>query len=172
VSVHCLAFGSTHTLNPVSIATGFCDDWNADDWADNTEKSNVTESTPHPPNEDLRLACLDDIARDIDESSGPRDPWKNFDTLKLILRDRLDWDTTKPMVDVMVELCEGNNGKKKCMEKETVHFGPRDAENGHIFDAFNALWTEEGEPLKIKREQLEESFMNTKVLNMLNHTWE
>lgn len=58
------------------------------------------------------------------------------------------------------------------MEKETLHFGPRDAENGHVFDAFNALWKEEGEPLKTKREQLEESFINTKVANMLNHTWE
>jgi len=161
------AFGSTHTLNPISIATGFCDDWNDNDWADNSEKSNTTQA-----NKDLRLACLDDIAHDIDESSSNRDPWQNFTTLKSILRDRIDWDTLKPMVDVKVELCQGNGGKKTCTEKETLHFGPRDVENGHIFGAFNSLWREQGEPLKVKREQLEESFFNTDVANILNHTWE
>lgn len=76
------------------------------------------------------------------------------------------------MMAVKVEVCHDKSGKKNCVEKETLHFGPRDAESGHIFNAFNALWKEEGEPLIIKREQLEESFMNTKVVNMLNHTWE
>jgi hypothetical protein len=26
------AFGSTHTLNPVSTSTGFCDDWDTENW--------------------------------------------------------------------------------------------------------------------------------------------
>ncbi len=109
---------------------------------------------------------------DIEYSSVHRDPWKNFPALRSILRDRMDWDSVKPMVDVRIESCHGTNGKKACTETETLKFGPKDVENGHIFDAFNSLWKEEGNPLIIKREQLEESFMNTKVANILNRTWE
>lgn len=72
------------------------------------------------------------------------------------------------MIDIKVELCQ----KKSCVEKETLKFGPKDVEDGRIFDVFHSLWKEEGDPLIIKREQLEESFMNTKVKNMLNTTWE
>lgn len=128
---------------------------------------------------DKRLACLDDIANDIEFSSPFRDPWKNFPALKALLRDRIDWDTTKPMVDVKVELCDkpsgdsGNDKKKKnCIEKETLKFGPKDVENGRIFDEFHSLWPEDGAPLIVKREQLEESFINTKVANILDRTWE
>ena len=109
---------------------------------------------------------------DIEYSSAHRDPWKNFPALKSLLRDRTDWDTGKPMVDIKVELCSKESGKKDCVEKETLRFGPKDVESGSIFNVFNSLWKEEGDPLIIKREQLEESFMNTKVKNMLNTTWE
>jgi hypothetical protein len=170
------AFGSTHTLNPVSIATGFCDQWDTDDWAEDNDESSEESRAGHAH----RLACLDDIMNDIEYSSVHRDPWKNFPALKAILRDRMDWDTNKPMIDIQVELCQKKdsggsnkgNGKKSCIEKETVKFGPKDVENGHIFDVFDSLWKEEGNPLIIKREQLEESFINTKVKNMLNTTWE
>lgn len=169
------AFGSTHTLNPISIGTGFCDQWDDNEWdADTNSGSSGKESRLGGKESlrDKRLACLDDIMNDIEYSSVHRDPWKNFAALKSLLRDRMDWDTTKPMVDVHVELCQGPNGKKSCIEKETLKFGPRDVETGAIFDAFNSLWTENGNPLLIKREQLEESFMKTKVANILNRTWE
>lgn len=87
-----LAFGSTHTLNPVSIATGFCDQWDSDDWTDDNESSN--KEGPRAGH-DSRLACLDDIMNDIEYSSVHRDPWKNFPTLKSILRDRVDWNSVR-----------------------------------------------------------------------------
>jgi len=153
-----------------------------DDWADDDVADDQTDSRPSKQEDDRRLACLDDIMNDIELTAAHRDPWKNFPALKSLLRDRVDWDTVKPMVDVKLEICQqagsdgGGNGndKKKatCTEKETLKFGPKDVENGHIFDAFHSLWPEEGAPLLVKREQLEESFMNTKVANILNRTWE
>lgn len=44
-----LAFGSTHTLNPVSTSTGFCDERDTDDWGEDPVASDDHEST---------LACL------------------------------------------------------------------------------------------------------------------
>lgn len=169
------AFGSTHTLNPISIATGFCDQWDDDDWDSEANAESASKSQGLGGQEarrEKRLACLDDIMNDIEYSSINRDPWKNFPALRSILRDRIDWDTTKPMVDVIVEVCQDSNDKKSCAERETLKFGPKDVEDGHIFDAFDSLWKEDGNPLIIKREQLEESFIKTRVANILNRTWE
>ena len=43
------AFGSTHTLNPVSTDTGFCDQREVDDWGEDPHGTEVHRST---------LACL------------------------------------------------------------------------------------------------------------------
>ena len=53
-----------------------------------------------------------------------------------------------------------------------MHVGPKDAESGKVFNIFSNLWKEEGDPLIVKREQLEQSFFNTNVANILNKTWE
>lgn len=119
------------------------------------------------------MACLDDIATDIERSSPGTDPWKDFPALRALLRDRIDWNSSKPMIDIEMEVCKRKGkGKETCVETDRIKLGAKDAESGRIFDIFDDLWKEETKPLIIKREQLEESFFNTNVANMLNHTWE
>ena len=113
-----------------------------------------------------QLACLDDIANEIEWSSVSRDPWKNFRALKNLLRDRLDWNTKKPMIDIEIDHC-GSGGGKNCQRTEVMHVGPKDAESGKVFNIFSNLWKEEGDPLIVKREQLEQSFFSTNVANSI-----
>jgi hypothetical protein len=160
-----IAFGSTHTINPISTSTGFCDEWDTLDWGA------APKNTKKPRNDDRRLACLDDIMTDIELSSVNRDPWENFPALKALMRDRIDWDTGKPMIDIEIDHCHGK-GNKECERKDVLKVGPKNVENGEIFNLFNELWKEEGDPLIVKREQLEQSFIYSKVANILNQTWE
>jgi hypothetical protein len=160
------AFGSTLTLNPVSTTTGFCDEWGAADWGEESSSKQKQQAKS-----ERRLACLDDIMNDIELSSVSRDPWKNFPALKSLMRDRLDWDSGKPMIDIEIEHCHGK-GKTACEQKDVVHIGPKDVETANIFNIFSELWKEKGDPLIVKREQLEQSFFSRKVANILNQTWE
>ena len=136
---------------------------------------------------------LSDIMNDIEYSSIHRgDPWKNFPALKALMRDRVDWNTGKPMISIDIEHCRpqntnktntnmnnqskrsNNKSKEKflCELSDRLEFGAKHVQDGSIFRYFNELWREENEPLIIKKEQLEESFFNTNVINVLNRTWE
>jgi hypothetical protein len=162
ITVLTKAFGSTHTINPLSTSTGFCDD------PENSQNRKDEGISDHSH----RLACLDDITSDIDLSTVSRDPWKNFPALKAFLKDRVDWNIGKPMIDVEVEHCHGKGKNTRCEQKEILHIGPKDVESGNVFHQFNKLWFEEGDPLLIKRDQLENSFWTSGPPNILNHTWE
>ena len=87
------------------------------------------------------------------------------------MRDRIDWDTGKAMIDIEVLHCNNSN-KNSCEETNRVEIGPKEVQDASIFQTFSDLWKEEGSPLIIKKEQLEDSFVNSSVLNILNHTWE
>lgn len=101
-----------------------------------------------------------------------RDPWKHFPALKALMRDRIDWTTGKPMIDIEISHCSSTN-KNSCESTgEKIEIGAKDVHDGNIFQIFNDLWKEDGRPLIVKKEQLEDSYMNSKVLNILNHTWE
>ena len=118
------------------------------------------------------LACLEDITKDIDLSSKSRgDPWKNFPALKAIMKDRVDWDTGKPLIDIEIDHCQGK-GKNRCKQHRKLNVSPKDIETGNVFDQFNTLWLEAGEPLKVKKDQLEQSFWSQELPNILNKTWE
>ena len=163
-----IAFGSTHTVNALSTSTGFCDEpipseWNGETSVDRQERRMRDDKDDH-------LTCLDDVTADIEMSAGSRDPWRNFPALRTLLRDRTDWDSSKPMIDIVVEHCESS--KKDCTQEKYIKVKPKDIESADIFNVFNELWKEEGSPLITKREQLEESFINSRVPNMLNKTWE
>lgn len=158
------AFGSTHSINPVSSKSGFCDMWDTNEWGQEPSKSE--KSPAH-----TQLACLDDIFTEVEFGGYGDDPWKNYPALKSLMKDRIDWDTDYPMIEIKIEECM-QKGKQPCVLNATTHVGPRDAETGNVFDIFNSLWNEEDEPMRIKREQLEEAFWNTNVPNILNHTWE
>jgi len=160
-----LTFGSTHTLNPVSTNAGFCDDRDGGKWGDepkSNSESDENEST---------LACLDDIMNAIEYSSVNRDPWKHFPALKALMRDRIDWVTGKPMIDIEIVHCNSTN-KNSCETTERVEIGAKEVQDASIFQIFNDLWKEEESPLIVKKEQLEDSYINSKVVNILDHPWD
>jgi len=159
-----LTFGSTHTVNPISTKEGFCDQWEVDRW---DEEPSPEEAKRHA---DTRLACLDDILTEIEYSSDSN-PWKNFPALERLMRDRVDWDSDHAMIGVTKEYCQEKE-KSPCANTTTLKLGPKDAQTGNLFTQLSETWKEEEEPLVVKREQLRESFWDTKVRNILNHTWE
>jgi hypothetical protein len=161
-----LTFGSTHTLNPVSTSNGFCDSWETDNW----------DEDPRKHEHGGTLACLDDIMNDI-ELHSEGDAWKNHSALKALMRDRIDWDTGKPMIAIELEKCfppkeDAKRSKVICQIADRIAIRPKHVEDASMFDTFGEHWKEEGEPLQIKKEQLVQSYQNSSVLNILNHTWE
>jgi len=166
-----LSFGSTHTVNPVSSKEGFCDEWSAERWDEEPTKSMTSKSKQM----DARLACLDDIFTEIEYSSYDhkrQDPWKDFPALRALLKERRDWDSDFDMIKVVEEHCQPKE-KSPCAKNQTAaSFGPKDVQTGNIFTRMSELWRERGDPLIVKREQLRESFWDTPVTNILNHTWE
>ena len=148
----------------MSTSSGFCSE----------QKDKAFEGTPKESlhgDKERRLSCLDDVLADIELSSVDRDSWKHFPALKKILKDRIDWDTGKPMVEIEIEQCQ-DKPKGACELIMSVPISPKDAETGEVFNIFNELWREEGEPLIVKREQLEQAFWHAKFGNLLNQTWE
>ena len=163
-----ITFGSTHTVNPISSQTGFCDHHHFEAWDEQDE--HVADIRTR--SDWRRLACLDDIATEIDASKTLKDPWENFPALKALMINRVDWNTDFPMVGAVQEYCEVKE-KSPCLRNRTFELGPMDVQNGNIFDVFDRIWREDGHPLKVKKEQLAESFWsNAKIPNMLNSTWE
>eukprot|EP00980_Cylindrotheca_fusiformis_P020786 scaffold7765_cov49-Cylindrotheca_fusiformis.AAC.1 len=89
-----VTFGSTHTINPISTSTGFCDSDDDDDSSGgDSDGDGTTTKDDEPsyiPGDHHRLACLDDITNDIDlvSAADGRDPWKHFPALKAFMKDR------------------------------------------------------------------------------------
>ena len=163
-----ITFGSTHTVNPISSKEGFCDQWDADRWDEEPSFNSKSKR-----NADARLACLDDIYTEIEYGvqHKERDPWKDFAALRALMKERRDWNSDFPMIQVIQEYCREKE-KSPCERNDTKSLGPRDAQNGDLFVKFGELWKEQDDPMGIKREQLRESFWDSKVTNILNRTWE
>lgn len=151
-------------MNPVSSKSGFCDLWDTNEWGEEPSKSE--KSPAH-----TKLACLDDIFNIVEHGGFGEDPWSDYPALKSLMKDRIDWDTDYPMIEINVEECQPK-GRQPCVLNATTKISPRDSETGKVFDIFNSLWKEENQPMITKREQMEEAFWNTRVPNILNHTWE
>ena len=156
-------------MNPISAKTGFCDGWNRSDW----EEIDETDIRYR----DHGLACLDDIAKDIELSSASdRDPWHEFPALKALMGNRIDWDSNKPMVDINVTHCvekvDKNSKLPRCKDKGHIGISPNDVTNGNVYDIFHDLWKEADEPLPKKKQQYSESYLESNVPNILDHTWE
>lgn len=114
---------------------------------------------------------MDDVQTEIESGGYGDDPWKDYPALRALLKERKDWDSDFPSPFLItVEECQAKG--RQCVEVSNMTLGPRMAETGEVFDAFHSVWKEENEPLIIKKQQLEESFWNSKVPNILNHTWE
>jgi len=163
-----LSFGSTHTINPISTRTGFCDD-DFDPIDDAKRTSDTTNNGMNRAN----LACLDELVEGIKKAGAGkgRDPWHDFPALKSILEERIDWDTDFSPVAIHEETCLEAE-KPPCKLHNERHFGPKDIQTGNIFSAFSKIWKEKGNPLKIKQEQLESSWWNNPFPNLLDSTWD
>lgn len=98
-------------------------------------------------------------------------PLASSPALRAFLKERRDWDSDFPMMSIIRQLCD-NNEKPPCKRNDTIPFGPQDVQTGDLFTVFNAVFREKDEPLRIKREQLQESFWESNVKNFLNRTWE
>jgi len=160
-----LSFGSTSNANPISTKTGFCD---GDDGG--TEKASRRRAKSRKKQN--KLACLEELVSEIESSEGntnPTDPWKDFPALRLLLKDRVDFDSLFPMVQVQREYCEDNKNSSPC-NNHTSNFGPKDVMNGHIFDEFSHIWKEKGDPLGVKLDQLRQAWWHSNVPNYLETT--
>lgn len=111
-----VAFGSTHTINPLSTRTGFCDDINEPgDFIQKLDESNSRSN----------LACLDELIDGIENSNTiGKDPWLHFPALKSILKDRVDWDTTFPTFTAQIESCRQSD-KPPCKVIKETFFNPK-----------------------------------------------
>lgn len=168
-----LSFGSTNNVVPISTKAGFCDAPDGLAGADRT-----------------KLACLEELIPEIEEAAkkqrrnkrgSKHDPCKAFPALKHLLIDRVDWDTNFPMIQALVEKCNpgekekearDENTKHQCHNRSAVNFSARDTPGGHIFEQFNKIWNEKDQPLRIKRDQLLQSYWHGPVGNILNTTWD
>lgn len=160
-----LTFGSTHTVNPISSKMAFCDQWDTENWGEEP-----SDADPKPRRD---LFCLDDLMNEIDEYSSPgNDPWQSFPVLKSLLKDRVDWDTSHPMISVIRESCKPQEKSPCGGSTATTNLGPRDVQTGDLFTIFNRIWNETEKPMLVKREQLSKSWWETSVPNILNQTWD
>lgn len=126
----------------------FCD---ADDIVtgkDSKHRSNKKKSN--------NLACLEDIVAEI-EATDSDDPWKDFPALRLLLKDRVDFDSTFATVAIEREFCKENE-KRPCSNQTVIALGPKDVMSGTLFDQFKSIWREKGDPLGVKLDQLRESW--------------
>eukprot|EP00804_Cyclotella_cryptica_P029973 CCRYP_013428-RA/>CCRYP_013428-RA protein AED:0.07 eAED:0.07 QI:109/0.88/0.8/1/0.88/0.8/10/302/1139 len=159
-----LSFGSTSTVNPISTKMGFCDG------IDNTQ---VSMSKSRKVANRSNLACLDELVSGIEGSSSKQskdhDPWKNFPALRLLLKDRVDFDSGFPMIRVEREYCQEDE-KSPCKNQTAIDFGPADVMSGQVFDQFSKIWKEANDPLKVKYDQLRQSWWNGPVPNPLMTT--
>jgi len=148
-----LSFGSTSNANPISTKRGFCD-------GDDTGKAKGRRQN---------LACLEELVNEIESSKGDTDPWKEFPALRLLLKDRVDFDSVFPLVEVEREHCLENENTP-CNNQTKVSFGPNEVMNGQIFDQFSQIWKEKNDPLGVKLDQLRQSWWDGNVPNILDTT--
>lgn len=107
----------------------FCD-------GDDIDTGNVGKKKAKGMKKKINLACLEELVTEIDESSRDSgDPWKDFPALRLLLKDRVDFDTVFPTIEVRREYCNDNE-KSPCSNQTVAAFGPRDVMSGAIFDRF------------------------------------
>lgn len=162
-------FGSTLTISPLSSKSLFCDEW---DVIESWDEESTASKQRHA---DSKLACIDDVVNDIEFSNEGKpyhmDPWARFPTLKQLLLQRMDWDSDIPMIRILQETCQEKE-KPPCSQNKTMDVSPREIERGELYLTLSKLWKEEGDPMRVKQEQLQTSFWDTKVPNLLNRTWE
>ena len=161
-----LSFGSTSTVNPIPTKMGFCDDPNDRDgsWRAKRGRNKSRQE------DNRNLACLDELVSGIEAKANETyNPWKDYPALRLLLKDRVDYDSSLPMISVEREYCDEDE-KAPCANQTAVDFSALDVMNGNIFDQFSNIWKEETDPLGVKLEQLSDSWWKGIIPNMLEST--
>lgn len=148
---------------------GFCDN---DGQIKNTKATDDTFNPTAPTEGDrANLACMEDIVEVIEKNSKAADPWENFPVLRSLLKDRVDWDTDVPPIKIQKEKCRKGE-KSPCAARTSSNHGPLDVQNGRLFEAVAEVWKEEGDPMLVKRDQLEDSWWHSPFPNIMNSTWD
>ena len=142
---------------------GFCD-------GDDIGAGKMSRRRAKGRKQKANLACLEELVKGIESSSkGNTDPWKEFPALRLLLKDRVDFDSVFSTIGVEREYCEEKEASP-CQNRTTVDFGPKDVMSGRIFDKFSRIWLEDGDPLGVKLDQLSNAWRHTDVPNILEST--
>ncbi len=102
---------------------------------------------------------------------GGGDPWHHFHALKSILKDRVDWDSTFHPFTVQREKCDQSE-KPPCKLQSESYFNAKDVQNGKLFVELSKIFNETGQPLKVKRDQLDNSWWQNPLPNILDSTWD
>ncbi|KAL7450618.1 hypothetical protein ACHAWC_002508 [Mediolabrus comicus] len=158
-----LSFGSTTTVHPIPTKMGFCDD-------PGSSKPRGHKSSKSRKEQNRNLACLDELVSGIEARANETyNPWQDYPALRLLLKDRVDYESSFPMIRVQREFCDENE-KSPCGNLTNVDFSAQDVMNGNIFDQFSQIWNEENDPLGVKLEQFRDSWLKGNVPNMLEST--
>ena len=158
-----LSFGSTTTVHPIPTKMGFCDD-------PGSSKPRGHKSSKSRKEQNRNLACLDELVSGIEARANETyNPWQDYPALRLLLKDRVDYESSFPMIRVQREFCDDNE-KSPCGNLTNVDFSAQDVMNGNIFDQFSQIWNEENDPLGVKLEQFRDSWLKGNVPNMLEST--
>ena len=162
-----LSFGSTSSVNPIPTKMGFCDD--PDDGREDSRRAKRDKSKSRKE-QNRNLACLDELVSGIEAKANETyNPWQDYPALRLLLKDRVDYDTAFPMIRVEREFCDEDE-KSPCGNQTTVDFSAQDVMDGNIFEQFSNIWREEKDPLGVKLEQMRDSWWKGNVPNMLEST--
>lgn len=97
--------------------------------------------------------------------------WQNFEVLRLLLKERIDWGDSSPIFKITKETCIKGE-KSPCSKQTSETIGPLEVHSGELYDRFIDVWNEEKRPLQTKKEQLIESFWESGFGHILNSTWE
>jgi hypothetical protein len=117
----------------------------------------------------INLACLEELVTGIESSNSTTNPWEEFPALRLLLKDRVDFDSVFPTIRVERDYCMENE-KSPCNNQTAIDFGPSEIMSGNIFEQFRSIWREKGDPLGAKLDQLRRSWWHGSVPNMLETT--
>ena len=103
---------------------GFCD-------GDDTEvgKTGWRRTKGRKKQNRNNLACLEELVSGIESSKGKTNPWEEFPALRLLLKDRVDFDSIFPTIRVDREYCEEKE-VSPCNNQTKIDFGPREVMNG------------------------------------------
>jgi hypothetical protein len=193
-----IGFGCTNTVNPISSKMAFCDSYTnltedpnvsrprtnlycLDELVRDIESQITTEEDPWASFPQLKTLLKGRVDWDtdrpmitiVDETDTCLDP--SDETNHDDDDDENNDDNNKKKPDKNDQDTRGTSSSSSSSSSPItceIQLGPLDVQNGDLFREFHRIWSEENEPMDVKRQQMEDSFWHSAIPNMLNMTWE